>query len=306
MKTFKSLLFFFFFIKIGFAQVANYNQFPTMQPQHILDDNLTNISFAFSMRVLNSDYDGPLVRLRKQNSKDPNKNDKIVDFGWADSDIVDVAAINAWKKNKGVLYIVTWYDQSGEGRDATQTEPDQQPRFYPDANIPYFQGDGVDDHLTVVNGGIQDVTNGGNEGTVLGVMKATNKSQHSFGVLTGSDRWSTHLNWTDNNLYFDPGICCNNSRSFNNSSNVDKWQQYSFIKTSSNAIARAGGLQKFNVAHTTSNCTRTENFAIGWATGDQSGNHATTSFSELIMYKTDKTTIVISEIEENTITFWSL
>lgn len=282
------------------AQITHVHQFPSMQPQHVLDNNLENISFAFSMRVLNSDYDAPLVKLRRASDNTEQ------DFGWSDNDIVDVSAIDTWRNGSNV-YIVTWYDQSELGRNATQTDSNKQPQFYTDTNMPYFKGDGANDYLTVdTTNGIQDLITNGSEGTVLGVMKATTKIQHTFGVLNGTNRWSTHINWVDNNLYFDPGICCNSPRSFNNSSNVNVWQQYTFIKTTTNAVARAGGVQKFNGAHTTGRCTITEDFAIGWAAGNQSGYNSTTSFSEFVMYKTDISTAIILEIEENTITFWNL
>jgi len=285
---------------VVYGAIANYNHFPTLKPFHILDEKLTDISFAFSMRVLESDYTGSLVRLRR------SSDNAEKDFVWGDYDIVDVAAIDIWRAGSNV-YIHTWYDQSGLGRDAVQTTQNRQPRFYPDATMPYFQGDGSNDHLTVdTPNGIQDVTNNGNQGTVLTVMRATTKSQHSFGVLTGSDRWSTHINWSNNNVYFDPGICCNNPRFFANASNAGQWVQYTFIKTNSNVIARADGIEKFNGTHTTGRCTRTEDFAIGWATGNETGNYATTSYTEMIMYKTNISAVEYQEIEENTIIFWGL
>ena len=283
-----------------YAAIANYNHFPALKPSHILDEKLTNISFAFSMRVLESDYNGPLIRLRRA-SDNAEK-----DFGWGDNDILDVAAIDSWRNGSNV-YVHTWYDQSGLGRDAIQTTSSRQPQFYPNAGQPYFKGDGTDDHLTVdTPNGIQDVTNNGNEGTVLLVLEATKKSQHTFGVLTGSDRWSTHVNWGNNNLYFDPGICCNNPRYFANSINVGVWKQYTFIKTNVDVIARTGGVEKFNGTHTTGRCTRTEDFAIGWATGNEAYYHSNTSFTELIMYNIDISAATYQEIENNTIIFWGL
>ncbi|MCF6244509.1 MAG: hypothetical protein L3J43_05680 [Sulfurovum sp.] len=299
-KNFLYIIVYLFFSSIGNAQISNYNHFPTLQPSHILDEKLTNISFAFSMRVLESDYNGPLVRLRRAIDNAER------DFSWGDNDIVDVAAIDIWRNGSNV-FIHTWYDQSGLGRDAVQNTNSQQPRFYPDATMPYFQGDGSNDHLTVdTPNGIQDVTNAGNEGTVLTIISATTKNQHTFGVLTYSDRWSTHLNWSNNGLYFDPGICCNNPRSFANSANANNWAHYTFIKTSTHAIARADGIEKFNGTHTTGRCTRTEDFAIGWATGDQPSNHATSKFNEMIMYKTDIAITEYQDIEENAMTFWGL
>jgi len=283
-----------------YAKISNYNHFPTMHPSHILDDKLTDISFAFSMRVLVSDYNGPLIRLRRAS------DNTELDFSWGDNDIIDIDAINSWRNGSNV-YIHTWYDQSGLGRDAIQTETSRQPRFYPDATKPYFQGDGSNDHLTVdTPNGIQDVTNNGNQGTVLAVMQATKKAQHTFGVLTTSDRWSSHINWVNNNVYFDPGVCCNNPRFFANATYVNRWIHYTFMKTNTHAIARANGVEKFNGTHTTGRCTRKEDFAIGWATGNEAGNHSTVSFVEFIMYKIDITTSHYQEIEKNAIPYWSL
>ena len=103
------------------AQVGNYNQFPTMQPAHILDENLENISFAFALRVLVSDYEGPLVRLRRAS------DNAEMDFYCNDDDKVDVNAINTWR-GSALVYVVTWYDQSGLGRNAVQPTRSRQPR----------------------------------------------------------------------------------------------------------------------------------------------------------------------------------
>lgn len=299
-KILPTLIFCLLFFKTTYAQIAQYNHFPTLKPLHILDGNLSNISFALSMRVLESDYVGPLVRLRR------SSDNAELDFSWSDNDIVDISGIDTWRNGSDV-YIVRWYDQSGLGRDAVQNIANNQPRFYPDTNIPYFQGDGSNDHLTIdTPNGIQDVTNAGVEGTVLSVMSATTKEQHTFGVLTDADRWSSHVNWSNNYLYFDPGICCNDPRNFSNSTNVNNWAHYTFIKTDTHVIARSNGVEKFNGLHTTGRCTRTEDFAIGWATGNQSTNHATTSFSEFIMYNTNIINTQYQAIEENTIIFWGL
>lgn len=296
----KQFILIVFFTITSYSQIAKYNHFPTKKPHHILDNKLTNISFAFSMRVLESDYNGPLVRLRRAGDNAEQ------DFGWSDNDIVDVDAINIWRAGNNV-FIHTWYDQSGLGRNAIQATRNRQPRFIPNINTPYFQGDGNNDHLIIdTPSGIQNLTNNGNQGTIIGIMRATTKSQHTFGVLVNANRWSTHINWVDNNLYFDPGICCNNPRSFNNSLNVNNWEIYSFIKTNTNVISRSGEVQRFNGTHTTGRCTRTEDFAIGWANGNQPQHHATTSFNELIMYNTNINTPQIQKIEQNAITFWGI
>ena len=287
------------------AAIVNYNQFPTSKPSHILDEKLTNISFAFSMRVLESDYNGPLVKLRRAS------DNALQDFSWGDNDIVDVAAIDVWRAGSNV-YVHTWYDQSGLGRNAVQTINNRQPQFFTDANRPYFKGDGYNDYLTVdTPNGIQDVTNNGKEGSVLAIVKATTLNQHIFGVLDNtvspSNRWSAHINWGNNRAYFDPGSCCvTNARSFENSANVGMWVSYTFIRTSTKIIMRASGVDKLNTNLNMGNCTLTSDFAIGWATGNEITHGTSASIMEMIMYKIDINTLLYQEIEENMILFWSL
>ena len=295
------LRFFFLFVIVWSfctGQIAQYNYFPTMKPSHILDEKLDDISFALSFRILESDYEGPLVRLRR------TSDDVELDFYHNDNDIVDVDAINTWRSGANV-YVVTWYDQSGLGRNAIQPTKNRQPRFYPNAAKPYFQGDGSNDHLEVQTS-IQVVTNSGVNGTVFMVASATKKSQHTFGVLRGVNRWSSHINWSNNNLYFDPGICCNNPRYYSNGASVGVWKQYTFFKTNTHVVARLNGVEKINGVHTKGRCTINDNFTIGWAKGDQSYNHSTTLFQEFIMYSTDVSTAYYQEIENNAMLFWSL
>lgn len=291
------------FTVFGYGQIVHYNQFPTLKPNHILDSELTNISFAFSMRVLESDYNGSLIRLRRAS------DNSLQDFGWASNDIVDINAINTWRAGSNV-YVHTWYDQSGLGRNAVQTNNNRQPRFYPNTTKPYFAGDGNNDYLIIdTPNGVQDVTNAGNEGTVLAVMRATRKSQFTFGVnlRTGGteNRWSAHINWVNDNAYFDPGFCCNNTRYFSNNGHINVFRHYTFIKTSANTIARRSGVEQFNASYDRGHCTLTSDFTIGWANGNYY-RYATTGFTEFIMYRTDINATLYQKIENNSRTFWSL
>jgi len=283
------------------AAIANYNHFPAMKPSHVLDEELNNISFAFSMRVLESDYTGPLIRLRRA-SDNAQK-----DFGWGDNDIVDVAAIDSWRNGSNV-YVHTWYDQSGLGRNAVQTVPANQPQFFTDPQKPYFKGDGNNDHLTVdTPNGIQDVTNNCKEGTALMILSATTKNQDLFGVLVGSNRWSGHINWSNNRAYFDPGSCCvTNARSFYNGTNVNQWKNYTFMRSATKNLMRVSGVDKLNTNLNMGSCTLSSDFSIGWATGAGQSEHSTVSFNEFIMYKVDISLVRYTKIENNAITFWSL
>lgn len=286
-------------IQLGHSQVTHFNQYPTLHLNHVLDENLDNISFALSMRILVTDYNGPLIRLRR------DSDNAEQDFFCAANDIVNIDAINTWRGTANV-FVVTWYDQSGLGRNAAQATLNRQPRFIPDATIPYFRGDGNNDRLDIFANTRTLLTNNGREGTVLGVIWATQRNQTTFGVLTGLNRWSSHINWGNNNAYFDPGRCCNNPRFFNNASTKNSWEQYTFVRTANRVITRSDATQRFNgTISTNRRYTGNNNFGILYGNGTNA-YHATNRISELIMYNTNITAIRYQEIEENAITFWGL
>lgn len=292
-----------FFVFIVKAQIADYNHFPTMQPQHILDERLANISFAFSMRVLVSDYNSALIRLRR------DSDNQLRNFTFAANDIVDVAAIDAWRAGSNV-FVHTWYDQSGLGRNAVQANNANQPRFFTNnPNQPFFQGDAANDVLIVnTPNGMQDLLINGTQGSILVVMAVTRRSQVSFGAMPGSNRWSVHGNWGDNRFYFDPGFCCNVTadRSFNNAANVGIMNLYTLIKQNNRAIARLRGVTMFDAPHTRAGLAGNFDFNICAGADDNatSSYYSDTSFIEMIMYNTVNP--ASQEIEQNTITFWNL
>jgi len=296
----KHICFFIFCVSINlYGQIATYNHFPTLKPSHILDENKADISFAFSMRVLESDYEGPIIRLRR------SSDNAEMDFGWADNDIVDIEAINTWRAGSNV-FVVTWYDQSGLGRNAIQNIANFQPQFISDVTRPYFVGDGANDRLDV-NTSIQTLTNAGVNGTVFTAVFTTSNNQFSFGTRrpgVNSDRWSTHINWVNNRIFFDSGICCDNSvRSAGNANN--QWQQLSFIRENIVQTIRRNGTIIRTGNYSNGRCTATNNFGILYSNGNTQ-NFATNRFTELIMYRMEKTIDVVSEIEGNQIAFWNL
>ena len=299
------------------AQIASYNQFPAMQPQHILDENLDNISFALGMRILVSDYNGPLIRLRRAS------DNAEMDFYCGENDIVNNEAINIWRGSAKV-YVVRWYDQSGLELHAQQNINSSQPEFVPNATQPYFTGDGTNDYLLVPEN-LQNLTESGKNGTVLGVFYATDRSDIAFGTVSGANRWMAHINWNNERCYFDPGYCCNNPRSFinnlptntSNPGSLGIWDQYSFLRrddplnaTTDKVILRLAGIEKVNGGFPNSqSCSLTFNFGIGAAVMNSIGNatgYSTTRFAEMIMYKTGKEDSFLQLIEENQIKFWNL
>lgn len=319
MKCIKFIWFVFCAFTLN-AQIIDFNHFPSMQPLHILDDvNLTeDISFAYSLRVLRSDYEGPLIRLRRASDNQES------DFFCGDNDRVNIDAINSFRGSSNV-YVTVWYDQSILEVNAIQPIANRQPQFIPNVTQPYFAGDGSDDSL-IVQTTMHDVTENGKNGSIAGVFFATDRADSAFGSISGSDRWLVHINWSDEQCYFDPGYCCNSPRSFfnnfanapNNPGSLNTWGQYSFIRrdnpasaTIDRTILRLGGIEKVNggFPDVQSFAPSDNRFALG-ATGTNTTNgttsHSNTRFVEIIMWKRGKEDVFIQEIEENQITFWEL
>lgn len=305
-----------------FAQIANYNHFPTLKPSHILDENKTDISFAFSMRLLESDYDGPLIRLRRANDNQES------DFFCGDNDIIDINAINNWRTGNNV-FVVIWYDQSGLNRNATENDAGRQPQLnISDQLRPYLAGDGINDRL-IVNVDIQILTNSGGNASVFGVFFATDRADFAFGSINGGggslNRWITHINWNDERCYFDPGSCCENGRFFSNDlptnttnpGSLNIWDQYSFIRrddpldiTINRRIMRTGNIERTNTDYASNlRFSGSLNFGICAAVNNNINStlgHSNTRIQEFIMYNNGKNNDFITEIEENQIRFWNL
>lgn len=94
-------------------------------------DGISNIEAAYSVRRLLTSYAGNLVRLRRD-SDNAESN-----FGYDVNGNLDKAAITTWLAGANG-FGVTFYDQSGNGRDAVQATAVNQAQINI-AAIPYFE-----------------------------------------------------------------------------------------------------------------------------------------------------------------------
>ena len=79
---------------------------------------------AYSLRKLNSDYTGAAIRVVSVTGSSPYDEQ---DIGFDANGNLDEAALKAFAQNNCV--IKTWYDQSGNGNDVTQTSVTDSPRI---------------------------------------------------------------------------------------------------------------------------------------------------------------------------------
>jgi hypothetical protein len=82
-------------------------------------DRYPNAAMAFSLRKLNQNYSGPVLKIRRSNDNAEQ------DIGFVNNSI-DVSSLLSFVGNNNG-FIRTWYDQSGNARNLTQTVLGQQP-----------------------------------------------------------------------------------------------------------------------------------------------------------------------------------
>ena len=119
---------------------------------------------AYSVRLLDSAYTGSALRIREDGTNTET------DIGFDSNGDLDTASIASHcGANNGL--VVTWYDQSGNGNDATQSTTTNQPKIYDSSTgIELENGKPIINLIT------------GNSSTLLLNTQLTSPTQHIFGV----------------------------------------------------------------------------------------------------------------------------
>jgi hypothetical protein len=100
---------------------ANYRPYAVAVAQNLLLDDYPNAAAAYSLRKLDKDYTGSAIRVRRSNDNSEQ------DIGFTSSGDLDTASLKTFVgANSGA--VTTWYDQSGNARNATQATAANQPR----------------------------------------------------------------------------------------------------------------------------------------------------------------------------------
>jgi hypothetical protein len=93
-------------------------------------DLYPNAAAAYSLRKLRTDYTGSAIEVRRTNLD-------VADIGFTSTGALDTAALLAFT-GTGVLdngFVTKWYDQSGNGRNATQATALNQPQIVSSGSV---------------------------------------------------------------------------------------------------------------------------------------------------------------------------
>ncbi len=126
-------------------------------------DTYSGSGAAYSLRKLKTSYTGPAIRVRRA-SDNQETNIGFNSSGNLDTTFLLIFATDMVATDS--LFVTTWYDQSGNGKNAVQTTASSQPNIVSGGNIrtqgtkPAFYFDGVDDFLDCgyINNGVKPGT----------------------------------------------------------------------------------------------------------------------------------------------------
>jgi hypothetical protein len=111
---------------------------------YLLDD-YSGAAAAYSLRLLDSTYSGNAIKVRRASDNTEQ------DIGFVDNEL-DTASLETFCSGTDG-FVTTWYDQSGNGVDATQTTASGQPKIVSSGSTllrggkPSMQFDGVNDNF---------------------------------------------------------------------------------------------------------------------------------------------------------------
>ena len=91
-------------------------------------DQISGTTAAYSLRKLRDSYTGSAIRVRRSSDDTP------LDIGFNGMGMLDVSALLT-HTGSGDGYVVTWYDQSGNGNNVTQAVAASQPMIVENGSV---------------------------------------------------------------------------------------------------------------------------------------------------------------------------
>jgi hypothetical protein len=124
-------------------------------------DTYPNAAAAYSLRKLRSAYTGNAIRVRR------SSDNTETNIGFSSSFGLDTTTLSSFCSGTNG-FVTTWYDQSGNGRNATQTTAANQPQIVSSGSVltltglgsakPILRFDGINDSLNFTDITVSEFT----------------------------------------------------------------------------------------------------------------------------------------------------
>ena len=240
---------------------------------------------AYSLRKLSYAYTGPVVEVRR------SSDDATADFT---ADEVEDGTLAAWVGAGNDGFVATWYDQSGNDRDATQATAGYQPKIVDNGSVvteggkPAIEFDGVDDHLVPVTNISSAVWDG--DFSLFCVLALTDLTTFNY-IYSG---WGTRdlavasFGSNRHRLVFYDGSSSQNT--FTRPLSAGTQYQLSWARSKANGTASyTNFVQSETTAYTGNGVAKTDSDAIG-ARYLNDRAELSALMQELIIYPSDQST----------------
>jgi len=157
-------------------------------------DSYSGAAAAYSLRKLNSSYTGSAIRVRR------SSDNTELNIGFDSDGNLDTYALSSFV-GTGNGFVTTWYDQSGNGREATQTTAGNQPQIVSNGVVNTFNSkpcvkfDGNGDF-------IQSAYGGGTTNEMYFVTQTTDntflfpRGDVGLGFIAEQNNWNSVLTWS--------------------------------------------------------------------------------------------------------------
>lgn len=142
-------------------------------------DLYPNAAVAYSLRKLRTAYTGSAIRVRR--SSDNTEQD----IGFTALSDLDTSALTSFC-GSGNGFVTTWYDQSGNARNATQSTAANQPQVVSGGSVIMENGKPSIDHISTTQLLLSANFTIGSTYSMYGVVKFDAYNKEIFGSSTGS------------------------------------------------------------------------------------------------------------------------
>jgi hypothetical protein len=291
---------------------ANYRPYAAAA-QNLLLDDYPNAAAAYSLRKLDKDYTGNCIRIRRVSDGVEQ------DIGFTSSGVLDTSAIRTFIGATGSAGVATWYDQSGQGRNATQSTVVLQPGIMSNGSFFIRSGrvaiayDGTNDYLeaastsglTISPTSFYAVSSRGNTGNAIRTVFANGilAGERGYGIFYADQTNFAAQDRLYNQVRFQAGTQISTIGNYTNTINTNNLL-FSTVTTTSNNTWYNGGN---NVTETFSysNNTTTQNITIGVRKTSNYDFYLNGTTSEIVIWQSDQSSNRTG-IQNNINTYYSI
>ena len=196
-------------------------------------DEYNGAAVAFSFRLLRSDYYGNCITVRRA-SDNATQN-----IGFDDDGVLDITSLESFCSGTDG-FVTTWYDQSGNGNDATQTTASSQPQIVSSGSAilengkPTLEFDATDDGFVINNStsSFNFLHDGGS--SAVAVVCSLIENDTNLAIIANNGRTTSKTGYS---LQFEDRSLIGDNKSLKSSATKSVAGQFAFSnQTANNAI----------------------------------------------------------------------